>query len=207
MITPRGLLKFLPTIGILVFIGIYLYASQIYPGGSQADTSSMGFDWRNNYWCNLMGEYGLNGIQNKARPVAIAGITILCGSMILFFFQFANHFVENRIWNTTIKISGALAMISASFIFTDYHDIMTTILSICGLVVIIGMIRALHKNQYALLMAMGILCMVVIGMNNFFYYNEDLIEYSPIIQKVAFVLILSWTVGLNFIINRKDAPQ
>ena len=207
MITPRGLLKFLPTIGILVFIGIYLYASQIYPGGSQADTSSMGFDWRNNYWCNLMGEYGLNGIQNKARPVAIAGITILCGSMILFFFQFANHFVENRIWNTTIKISGALAMISASFIFTDYHDIMTTILSICGLVVIIGMIRALHKNQYALLMAMGILCMVVIGMNNFFYYNEDLIEYSPIIQKVAFVLILSWTVGLNFIINRNDAPQ
>ncbi len=207
MINGKGLVKFLPTIGIFLFVCIYIYASTLYPGGSRADINSMGFDWSNNHWCNLMSKYGLNGIQNKARPIAITGITILCASMIMFFFQFANHFENNRNWKMIIKISGALAMLSATFIFTVYHDIMTTILSISGTLVIIGMIRALHKNHLPFFMVIGILCMVIIGINNFFYYNEDLTLYSPIVQKIAFVLILSWTVGLNFIMNRNKIPQ
>jgi len=207
MINLKGLLKFLPTIGILVFIGIYIYASQLYPGGSIVDINSIGFDWRNNHWCNLMRESGLNGIQNQARPVAIVGISILCFSMIIFFIQFSNYFEKSRPWNTTIKISGGLAMLAATFIFTKYHDIMSTILSICGTIVIIGMIRALHNNQLTFFKVMGIFCILIIGLNNFFYYNEDLIQYSPLIQKIAFFLILSWTIGLNFIINRKKVAQ
>ena len=206
MINPKGILKFLPTIGILVFIGIYIYASKLYPGGSIVDNNSIGFDWRNNHWCNLMRESGLNGIQNQARPVAIAGISILCFSMIIFFIQFANYFEKSRTWNITIKISGGLAMLSATFIFTKYHDVMTTILSVCGTTVIIGMIRALHNNQLTFFKVMGIFCILIIGLNNFFYYNEDLIQYSPLIQKIAFFLILSWTIGLNLIINRKNVP-
>ena len=107
----------------------------------------------------------------------------------------------------TIKISGALGMISATFIFTTYHDVMTTILSLCGTLVLVGMIRTLHKNQLPFFMVVGILCMLIVGMNNFFYYNEKLTQYSPIVQKIAFALILSWTVGLNFIINRNRVPQ
>ena len=207
MINPKGLLKFLPTIGILVFIGIYIYASQLYPGGSIADINSIGFDWSNNHWCNLMRERSLNGIQNQARPVAIAGISILCFSMIIFFIQFANYFEKSRNWNITIKISGGLAMLSATFIFTEYHDIMTTILSICGTIVLIGMIRALHINKLTFFKVMGVFCVLIIGLNNFFYYSEDLIQYYPLVQKGAFLLILSWTIGLNFIINRKNVPQ
>lgn len=204
MINLKRSLRFLPTIGILVFIGIYIYASKLYPGGSLADVNSIGFDWRSNHWCNLMHESGMNGIQNQARPVAITGITILCISMIIFFIQFANYFEKSRNWNIAIKISGALGMLSATFIFTKYHDVMTTILSICGIIVIIGMIRALHNNKLTFFKIMGIFCMLIIGLNNFFYFNEDLIQYSPLVQKGAFILILSWTIGLNFIIQRKN---
>lgn len=204
MTNPKMLSKFLPTIGIFIFIALYIYASKLYPGGSQADISSTGFDWRNNYWCNLMSENGLNGIHNKARPIAITGIIILCSSMIIFFFQFAEYFEKNRGWNITIKYSGTIGMLSAVFIFTKYHDIMTSILSICGTVVIIGIIRALHKNKLTLFKVVGVFCMIIVGMNNFFYYNESLINYSPLMQKVAFILILSWTVGLNIIMNRNN---
>ncbi|RIV33082.1 hypothetical protein D2V08_11795 [Flagellimonas lutimaris] len=207
MLNPKGLLKFLPTIGILVFIGIYIYASKLYPGGSLADINSAGFDWLNNHWCNLMRENGLNGVQNQARPVAIAGITILCGSMIIFFFQFADHFEKSRNWKIIIRISGTVGMLSASFIFTKYHDIMTTILSVFGTLVIIGMLRALHKNQLTVLMVMGVFCMIIVGLNNFFYYNENLTQYSPIVQKTAFLLILSWTVCLNLTINKSVLKQ
>lgn len=197
----KDILTLLPTYGILVFIGIYFYAASLYPGGSIADINSIGFNWSNNHWCNLMRESGLNGIENQARPVAIAGISILCISMIIFFIQFANYFEKGRTWNLAIKISGSLAMISATFIFTEYHDLMTTILSICGTIVIIGMIRALHNNHLTFFKVMGFFCILIIGLNNFFYYNEDLIQYSPLVQKGAFILILSWTVGLNLKMN------
>ena len=207
MTTSKTMLKLLPTLGILTFIGIYIYAATLYPGGSQIDENTVGFQWQNNHWCNLMAEHGLNGAPNPAKPIALAGITILCASMILFFIQFADFFEKSKNWKFAIKISGALAMLSATFIFTKYHDAMTTILSICGTVVIIGMIRALHKNQLDFFKVIGVLCMVIIGLNNFFYYDEDLTKYSPIVQKAAFLLILSWTIGLNLkMLNKTDNP-
>lgn len=207
MINTKSLLRLLPTLGILTFIGLYIYATTLYPGGSQADINSVGFDWRYNFWCNLMSEDAMNGLENPASPVALIGMVILCSSMTLFFFQFANYFVKNRIWKMTIKIAGALAMLSAVFIFTKYHDIMTTILSICGVVGIIGIIRALHKNNLTFFKVSGIICMALVGVNNLFYYNENLIKYLPIVQKVGFILILAWTVGLNLKMKNKNVLQ
>jgi hypothetical protein len=203
---PKKPIRYLPTIGILIFIGLYFYASKLYPGGSQIDVTSLGFDWQNNYWCNLMGETALNGEKNNARPVAIGAITMLCASMAFFFFQFANHFEKNKTWNTIIKISGALGMFSAVFIFTVLHDVMTTILSVCGTLVIVGMVRALYRKKLYLFVVMGILCMVIVAVNNLFYYNQNFNQYSPLVQKGAFILILSWTVGLNLKINTKQKP-
>ena len=208
MINSKSLLRLLPTLGILTFIGFYIYATTLYPGGSQADINSIGFDWRHNYWCNLMSEDAMNGLKNPASPVALLGMVILCSSLTLFFFQFANYFEKNRIWKKIIKIAGAISMLSAVFIFTRYHDIMTTILSICGVVGIIGIIRALHKNNLTFWKVSGIICMVLVGVNNLFYYNDNLIKFLPVVQKVGFILILSWTIGLNLKMRIKNVrPQ
>lgn len=203
----KDLSRLLPSFGIFIFTGLYIYSASLYPGGSQADINSVGFDWLNNYWCNLMSENGMNGLKNAARPVALTAMVILCSSMALFFFEFANYFVRNINWKMTIKISGTLAMISAVFISTRYHDIMTTILSICGAIVIIGIIRALHKNKMTFFEVSGIICMTLIGTVNLFYYNENLIKYLPIVQLLGFILILAWTVGLNFKMIEKNAEQ
>ena len=37
-----------------MFLVLYVVAAQYYPGGSQADQASRGFDWVHNYWCNLV---------------------------------------------------------------------------------------------------------------------------------------------------------
>lgn len=203
MIKAKNLLRPLPTLGILIFMGLYIYATTLYPGGSQADINSVGYDWLNNFWCNLMSVNSMNGLENPARPVALFAMIILCSSMTLFFFQFANYFVENKNWKITIKISGTLAMLSAVFIFTKFHDIMTTILSVCGVIGIIGIIRALHKNKMTFFKVSGIICMSLVGIINLFYYNENLIIHLPLVQIVAFVLILAWTVGLNIKMKTK----
>lgn len=205
MKNTKNILILLPTFGILIFISLFIYSASLYPGGSQADLNSVGFDWSNNFWCNLMRENGLNGQENLAKPVAILGIIVLASSMILFFFQFANHFVKNKFWKVIIKFSGAMAMLSAIFIFTTYHDVMTTLVSVFGAMVLIGLIRTLHKKQMTFFKVSGIICMILVAINNLMYYNEDLIKYLPIIQKCNFILILAWTVGLNFKIkNEKE---
>ncbi|MCW5519055.1 hypothetical protein J1N09_04345 [Aureitalea sp. L0-47] len=204
MTIRKDILTLLPSFGILIFAGLYVYSASLYPGGSQADLNSVGFDWLNNYWCNLMSEKAMNGQENPARPVALVAMVILCSSMTLFFFQFANYFVKNRNWKITIKIAGTLAMLSAVFIFTMFHDVMTTILSICGVIGIIGIIRALHKNKMTFFKVSGIICMMLIGIINLFYYNENLIKLLPFVQMAAFILILAWTVGLNLKMKNKS---
>lgn len=201
----KNIFILIPTFGILIFIGLYVLAASLYPGGSQVDLNSIGFDWYNNFWCNLMSEYGLNGQENPARPIAILAMSVLCSSMILFFFLFAKHFVKNRGWQLIIKISGVLSMVSAVFIFTNYHDILTTILSVFGGMVLIGLIKALHKRKLILFKISGIVCIVLVVINNLMYYNEELILYLPVIQKINFILVLTWTIGLNLKMKNKNA--
>ena len=197
--------RLLPTFGILIFITIYFYSASIYPGGSLADANSVGYDWFNNLWCHLMNEHAINGQANPARSISIFAAVILCVSMIIFFFQFAKYFVKNSIWKIMIKASGIIAMASAAFIFTNYHDVMTTVLSICGLLGITAILRSLHLQNMTFFKIWGIICVIVIGLNNLFYYNENYTEYLPMVQLIDFVLILSWTVSLNLKMIKRNA--
>ena len=36
-----------------------------------------------------------------------------------------------------------------------------------------------------------------------YYYSQYLIEYLPLIQKITFVLVLTWVIGLNILIKNK----
>jgi hypothetical protein len=62
-----------------------MYASMLYPGGSQADLQSVGYDWIHNYWCNLMNDQAMNGQSNPAKPFAVVAMVILCLSLLVFF--------------------------------------------------------------------------------------------------------------------------
>ena len=107
----------------------------------------------------------------------------------------------------TIKITGVIAMGSAAFIFTNYHDVMTTILSICGLVGIFGILRALYMNKMIFFMIFGMVCLVFIILNNLFYYKEEFNAYLPVIQQLDFILVLAWTVSLNLMMKNKTAQE
>lgn len=181
----------------MAFVGLYVFAASLYPGGSQANMNSVGFDWFNNYWCNLMNEKAMNGLENPARPIAITAMIILCASLLLFFIQFAKHYVKNRTWKMIIQILGTLSMISAALIFTKLHDIMSTISSIFGVLVVIGIMRTIYKSNLTVFKITGLICILLLGINNLIYYSGSYIVYLPFIQKITFILVLAWIVGLN----------
>ena len=187
--------------GLFCFVGLYIYAASLYPGGSQVNIHSSGFDWLNNYWCNLMNEKGMNGEPNQARSISIIATVLLCASIGIFFYQFARFFAQKRIWKVSIKYGGLLSMSTAVFIFTPFHDLLTFISSIFGLFALIGIIVEIYNSQLRWYKLLGMSCIVLLIANNYIYYTTQGIEWLPLLQKVTFLLILIWIWGLNGIIR------
>ena len=207
MIKKKGsqyqIANLIPVIGIVIFVGLYIFSSTLYPGGSQANLNSEGFDWVNNYWCNLMNEKGMNGQPNPAKPYSIIAMIILCLSLMFFFIQFAQIYSKSKIWKRIIKTSGIISMSFAILIFTKYHDLMTTLSSIFGLFVVIGIIREVYKSKLSTYKITGVICILILGLNNYIYYTQQFIEVLPLLQKITFAIVLLWIIGLNFEINKK----
>ena len=200
----KNLVSILPTIGILIFVGFYLYSATLYPGGSQVNLNSIGYDWVNNYWCDLMNKYGVNGQVNQARIYSITAMIILCMSLTIFFIQFAQTFAQNPFWKFTIKIGGVLAMFFAVLISTKYHDLMASLSSVFGVFVVVGIVWEVYKSKLNLFKIGGVVCIMLLGVNNYIYYSRNGIEYLPLIQKMTFVAILLWIIGLNYKMMKKE---
>ena len=149
----------------------------------------------------------MNGLENPARPFAILALIILCSSLALFFLQFGKYFMEKGIWKSIIQILGILSMISSVLIFSKYHDIMTTISSVLGVLVVVGIIRTIYKSNLTVFKISGIVCIILLGINNLIYYSGNYIEYLPLIQKITFGMVLIWIVGLNLKMNNKNMLQ
>ena len=193
-----------PTIGILIFIALYLYATSLYPGGSQANKNSMEFSWLHNYWCNLTSEISINGKLNSARPIAISAMAVLCTSLMIFFIQFSQTFTKQLIWKRIISLCGIVSMLSAMFIFTSYHDLMTSISSLFGLLVVIGILKDIYTQQNKTHKIIGIGAIILLAINNLIYYSGVYITYLPLIQKITFAYILLWIMRLNWKIYKSN---
>lgn len=202
-ITPQHYLQWVPTICIFIFLVLYVYSSTLYPGGSQADLSNPGFDWVHNYWSDLMNETGRNEQPNPAEPYAIAAMVLLCIGLMIFFIQFAARFSDHRIWRYIIQIAGTLTMICAILTFTEYHAIMIAFSSFFGLFLLIGLIREIYKSDMTLMKAGGVLCVLLLILNNYIYFSRNFVEILPLLQKITFAIVLIWIIGLNIELVKK----
>jgi hypothetical protein len=192
------------SLGIIIFFILYGLAANLYPGGSQADSNSIGFDWFHNYWCDLMSTKLYNGNLNPSYSTAVLAMAILCGSLFLFFMKFANTLLTQKLWKNTLKVSGGVSMILALLIATSLHNSMIIASSLFGLIAILIIIKTLFQTTQNLHKSIALLCILLLILNNLFYYKGLLIDYLPFLQKASFAIILIWIISLNqLLINIK----
>ncbi|MCC6372242.1 MAG: hypothetical protein IT236_14655 [Bacteroidia bacterium] len=201
-ILSRNRLTTIPTAGIVVFVLLYIAASSLYPGGSQHDLNSVGFSWLHNYWCNLLDERAMNGAVNTARPLALAAMLVLCLSVSWFWILFPRAFKLRGALAWCIQISGLLSMVIALFLFTAWHDAVTFIASFFGIIACLGTYFVLYKQRLWPLFWLGIFNLILIGANNYLYFNQRLLVYLPIVQKITFAFFLIWVAGINIKMKR-----
>jgi hypothetical protein len=182
-----------PILGTLLFVVLYVDATLLYPGGSQINNNSVGFSWTNNYWCNLLSEKAINGQPNPAKPVAVTGMIILCLTLSLFWFIFPRHIDSGKPGRLIIQISGTFAMTTAALLLTDInHDLVTNLASLFGLIATAGTFVGLYRNKWYGLFGFGLVNILLVGLNNYFYYSKEFIIYLPVIQKISFAVFLLW---------------
>ncbi len=193
-----------PVFGTLVFVLLYIAATLLYPGGSQVDKNSTGFDWFNNYWCNLLNKYAINGQHNPARPVAITGLLVLCLALTTFWFLFSRHSHSGKVPGLIIRLFGTFAMIISLFLFTNMnHDLVTNLASGFGLIATVTVLIVLYKMKWYGLLIFGIFNLLLVSGNNYLYYHEELIVYLPVVQKVSFAAFLLWVCCITICLYKQ----
>jgi len=189
--------KHFTLIGIIISLLLFLLSTLYYPGGSQKNKNSIGYDWKNNYPCNLFDEKAINGLDNASRLWAKFGMFFLCISFAVFFIRFSKR-IPSKTSANIIKYSGAGSMLFAFLVITPYHDLMTTIASIFALITLFYISVFIFKSKLSFFKFLSIACLLVLYLNNYIYYSRNLLDVLPIMQKISFLLIIIWILGLEY---------
>jgi len=182
----------IPLIGSFLFIILYIIAALLYPGGSGANKTAIGYSWTNNYWCNLLSEKAINGQINTARPVAVTAMFILGLSLSSFWIQFPTLIQLKRYYKLLIQLAGTVSMLTSFLLLTSIdHDLVVNTSSAFGLIAMIGTLIALYQLKWKWLFAIGFFDLLLIALNNYLYHSNEMI-YLPVVQKISFLFFLSW---------------
>ena len=193
-----------PVGGSILFVSLYFIAAFLYPGGSATDQTAAGFSWLNNYWCNLLDKYSINGEMNTGRPFAIIAMIILCLSLSVFWFVFSQQIGIRFNHRIIIQIPGVTAMASSFLLLTNLdHDHVVNISSTLGFIATIGTIAAIYKRRWNRLFIYGLFNVFLVALNNYLYYAKGMMLYLPFVQKISFISFLLWFCLVSLTLYRK----
>lgn len=72
-----------------------------------------------------------------------------------------------------------------------------------GLIAVIGIIKEIYNSRLVHYKIAGIIGIILLGINNIIYYSAEFIEWLPLIQKITFLIVLIWILGVNNEIRKK----
>ena len=187
----------LPTVGVCLFMVLYLMATLLYPGGSNANKTSVGFNWLHNYWCDLLGSIGKNGKPNPAQPLAMTAMAILCFVLATFWYSLPLLTPTKRTIRLLIQVTGTLSMLLMFFIYTPLHDVVINVAGSLGVVALCSTYLWLYQIREFRCLAVGLFNFFLGIINNYVYHSVEYLEYLPVIQKFSMISFLGWICWMN----------
>ncbi|WP_298224031.1 hypothetical protein [Flavobacterium sp.] len=195
--------KYCILLGIIMAIALLVIASLYYPGGSQADPNSVGYDWSDNYISNLFGEKAVNGKDNSGRYWAVAGMLFLSLSFALFFIEFSKKIPISGAAKV-IKYCGAGGMVFTFLIATPLHDIMITLSSTLFLLGMFYISVFVWKSKLLIFKILCVVCLLGFYFTLYIYGAGAYRALLPMMQKVTFALVIVLILGLEYFTGKQD---
>lgn len=182
----------IPVVGFMLFVILYVVAAALYPGGSETDRSADQFSFTKNYWCDLLQHRAENGMPNTARTAAIVAMIVLCGSIMLFWYFIPGLFRTSGSIKTIVRASGIVSMIVLAFLRDDAHDPVINISFALGIIALLFTFYALWVSGMRQLVLPGVICLVLSLLNAYIYYSGHWFDHLALIQKISFIFFLLW---------------
>lgn len=201
----RHIIPFVPILGICIYLVFYFIAIQSYPGGSENDLSTIGYNHFHNFLCDANHQITSSGLINDGRTLAIIGHVFLTIGMVCFFYilpEIFNYENKNTRW---VKKVGMFTFACFVLMFTKYHDYIVFTTGVFGTIALIPYFIELKHFDKKLFIQLSWFCFLI-GVGVFFMYFSKLgYFYLPFIEKIAFVFYSIWVFWVSFIVadNRK----
>ena len=196
--------KYFIFFGIITGILLLILSTFYYPGGTSENIHSEGYDWANNYISNLVRPLAVNGLENAARPYAIASVLFLTTSFGIFFVKFSNR-IKIKSASFIIKYLGILATVFGFItVIPAMHDIMVTATSILTLLIFFYITMIVLKSKLNWLKVMSILFLLTFYLGAYMYFTRSLLDYMPIVQKIIFLMQIIWILSLEYLTDKED---
>jgi hypothetical protein len=194
-------------IGIILAMCLLLVSTFFYPGGSQQNEMTVGFDWRHNYLSNLLNPVAVNGHENGARPWAIAGVVVLCAAAAVFFVRFSKKMPVKSASNV-IRYAGVGAMVAALFAATPLHDLAVRVSGTLLMLTLFYITVFVFKSRLHLFKILSVICLIALYASSFVYFTQTYLEVLPVLQKASLLLNLALVLGLEYFSETEDfRPQ
>ncbi|MEZ2415578.1 hypothetical protein ACA086_11490 [Muriicola sp. E247] len=201
--SPGQYTLLIPFLGMACFVILYLIAAIVYPGGSAMNPQQIGFSFWNNYLCDLLDEFAINGSLNTARLYARLALGVLCTSLMLLWFYLPKLFERKTLNQYIMWFSGLLAFLVVFFMAGNSHDLIVRIAGAFGFIAFISCSRELLRTGYYRLGLLGLFCLLIFAVNYYIYETGINIILLPLIQKITFVSCLIWFFGLNYCLMKR----
>ncbi len=201
MTSRKHLISFLITLAFLLILA----GTWLYPGGSQANAQASGFDWANNYLCNLFDAKGINGAHNSGRWFAVVGMVVLCTGFALFFFRFSKK-IQHKSASAVIRYAGVLGMVFGVLVTTPYHNLMVSLASTCIMLATFYITVMVFMSRLHLFKVLTVVCLLLLYINAIIYYTQYGLVILPVMQKVNFLVVIVWVLSLDYLTTRDDFP-
>lgn len=176
---------------------LYGYASTRYDGGSKVHPHRKSWDWINNYWCDLIWPTTILGLPNRAARWGVVANLVLCLSCLFFFIALALAHAPSAIWSWIIMVCGTLTMVFSTLLPTPWHDRIITWIVVSAIPAAIGVVYTLLHAQIPFALSWGGVALAAIAVNVYIFYTTHGQRALPFVQKVAFVIVLSWVYYVN----------
>lgn len=193
----------IPVAGMLLFLIFYAIAAKHYPGGSMVSPGHPGFDFKNNYLCDLMDGYAINGAVNSSSVYARIAFGLLCLSLMLLWYLIPKLFGTKRSVQKLMRLSGMLSMVTALFLASGIHDLITRISGFFGILALIVLCMELFKEGFRKLAILGVLSLLMILANFYIYESESALKLLPLLQKITFLSCIIFFFLLNISLYRQ----
>ena len=203
MITRRRL-SITPIVAVGSFVALYFVCAALYPGGTRADPSRVGFSFMDNYWCDVLDVTTYGGRTNPAAPLALGATVLLALGLAVLWWLAPTLFPAARVRAFLVRGAGVVSGLVTPLIATKHHDLVINVAVLAGaLAFVITMTHLVARAREGRhLVVLGALAFAAATTNFVMWRTGWMLSALPLVQKGAFGFFLASVLAFALRVRR-----